>query len=57
MLGPQIHRALAQATGQDIARHARRVSPPRSTVHATVPAVTIALAVLLLALLGALVSA
>ena len=26
MLGPLIHRALAQATGQDIARHANRIT-------------------------------
>jgi hypothetical protein len=57
MLGPEIHRALAQATEHDIARHARRASPPRSIIHETVPAaLTIRLAVLLLGLPRAPVS-
>jgi hypothetical protein len=53
MLGPEIHRALAQATEHDIARHPRRASPPRSIIHEAVPALTIPLAVLVLGLLGA----
>jgi hypothetical protein len=53
MLGPEIHRALAQATEHDIARHARQASPPRSIVHEKVPALTIPVAV---PGLGALVS-
>jgi hypothetical protein len=56
MLGPEIHRALAQATERDIARHARRASPPRGIVHETVPAFTNRLAVLLHGLLRAPVS-
>jgi hypothetical protein len=56
MLGPEIHRALAQATEHDIARHARRVSPPRSTMYEAVPALTIPIAVLVLGPLGAPVS-
>jgi hypothetical protein len=46
MLGPEIHRALAQATEHDIARHARRASPRRSIVHDALSALTIPLAVL-----------
>jgi hypothetical protein len=56
MLGPEIHRALAQATEHDIARHARRASPPRSTIYEAVPALTIPIAVLVLGQLGAPVS-
>ena len=56
MLGPEIHRALAQATEHDIARHARRASPPRSTIYEAVPALTIPIAVLVLGPLGAPVS-
>jgi hypothetical protein len=52
MLGPELHRALAQATEHDIARHARRASPPPSIVYKTLPA----LAVSVLALLRAPVS-
>jgi hypothetical protein len=51
MLGPEIHRALAQATEHDIARHPRRA--PRSIIYEAVPALTIPLAVLVLGLLGA----
>jgi hypothetical protein len=53
MLGPEIHRALAQATEHDIARHARRASPLRSTIYEAVPAHTIPIAVLVLGPLGA----
>ena len=56
MLGPEIHRALAQATEHDIAGHARRASPPRSTIYEAVPALTIPIAVLVLGQLGAPVS-
>jgi hypothetical protein len=56
MLGPEIHSALAQATEHDIARHARRASPPRSTMYEAVPALTIPIAVLVLGPLGAPVS-
>ena len=56
MLGPELHRALAQATEHDIARHARRASPPRSTMYEAVPALTIPIAVLVLGPLGAPVS-
>jgi hypothetical protein len=55
MLGPEIHRALAQATEHDIARRARR-SPPGSTMYEAVPALTIPIAVLVLGPLGAPVS-
>jgi hypothetical protein len=56
MLGPEIHRALAQATEHDIARRARRASQPRSTIYEAVSALTIPLAVLALGLPGAPVS-
>jgi hypothetical protein len=56
MLGPEIHRALAQATEHDIARHARRASPPRSIVYEAMPALTNPLAVLALGLPRAPVS-
>ena len=56
MLGPEIHRALAQATEHDIARHAQRASPRPSIVHEALPALAIPLAVLVLGLLGAPVS-
>ena len=56
MLGPEIHRALPQATEHDIARHARRASPPRSIVYQAIPALTNALAVLALGLPRAPVS-
>jgi hypothetical protein len=56
MLGPEIHRALAQATEHEIACHARRASPPWSTMYEAVPALTIAIAVLVLGPLGAPVS-
>jgi hypothetical protein len=56
MLGPEIHRALAQATQHDIARHARRSSLRHSTAYATPAAFTVTLAVLVRRLLRAPVS-
>jgi hypothetical protein len=56
MLGPEIHRALAQATQHDIARHARRSSLRRSTAYETPAAFTVTLTVLVRRLLRAPVS-
>jgi hypothetical protein len=51
MLGPEIHRALAQATQHDIARHARRSSLRHSTAYEAPAALTVTLAVLVRRLL------
>jgi hypothetical protein len=56
MLGPEIHRALAQATQHDIARHAGRSSLRHSTAYETPAAFTVTLAVLVRRLLRAPVS-
>jgi hypothetical protein len=51
MLGPEIHRALAQATQHDVARHARRSSLRQSTAYETPAVLTVTLAVLVRRLL------
>jgi hypothetical protein len=57
MLGPEIHRALAQATQQDIAGHAGRSSLRRGIAYETpAAAFTVTLALLMRRLLRAPVS-
>jgi hypothetical protein len=56
MLGPEIHRALAQATQHDIAGHAGRSSLRHSIAYETPAALTMTLAVLVRRLLRAPVS-